>query len=334
MSTRPNQSKEESGAEISVKGKWVRVPAMDINGKTIIVRGRWLKIACILDEDWLETGLEDPQLCVQKLKEQRSNGMRADIFSFTQKLPATVPLYEYPSEWDSIAAIRITGFKEWWEKLPQETRKNVRRSQKRGIVVGVKEFNDELINNIVVLNNESPVRQGRPFAHYSKTFEQVKRDYSSFQDRSDCICASVGNELVGLLKIVYRGDVASILQLFAKASHYDRRPTNALLAKAVQLCEAKGIGYLTYGMFNYGNRTNSPLREFKIRNGFTEVLVPRYIIPLTEWGTLCLKIRLHRGPIGILPPRIIAAVVSARSKWYHLRQSMSRCSSMAERPRL
>src|SRR5437879_13126307 len=106
MSTRPNQSKEESGAEISVKGKWVRVPAMDINGKTIIVRGRWLQIACILDEDWLETGLEDPQLCVQKLKEQRSNGMSADIFSFTQKLPATVSLHQHRSYWARCATIR------------------------------------------------------------------------------------------------------------------------------------------------------------------------------------------------------------------------------------
>ena len=54
------------------------------------------------------------------------------------------------------------------------------------------------------------------------------------------------------------------------ASHQDSRPTNALLAKAVELCEAKGVSCLIYGQFNYGNKRDNPLREFKIRCGFTE----------------------------------------------------------------
>ena len=73
-------------------------------------------------------------------------------------------------------------------------------------------------------------------------FDQIKRDHCSFLDRSDFICAFFGDELVGLLKVVYRGQVASILNLLPKASHQDKRPANALVAKAlVELCAEKGV---------------------------------------------------------------------------------------------
>ena len=323
----------DSFSEIYVKGKWVKVPALTVNGKTIVSRGTWLKTAVIRSEEWLETGLDDPEGCISELKKQRPQLGRADIFTFAQKLPATQPLHRYPMEWESVAAIHLTNFKEWWDKLPQATRKNVRRSQKRGVVVSVREFDDKLIEGLVELNNESPLRQGVRNAQYGKSFDQIKKDYSSFADRSDFICAHFGKELVGFLKIVYRGEVASILNLIPKASHEDKRPANALIERAVSLCAAKGVSYVTYGLFNYGNKHDSPLREFKIRNGFGEILVPRFYVPLTPWGSLCLKLKLHRGPLGILPHRVITWVVSGRAKWYSLKQSfVCRCSSMLERP--
>jgi|SRR5271157_511513 len=317
----PNDGQTTTNSiEVSVKGRWIRVPALSVEGKNIIVRGKWIRKGIVEAEEWLETEVEDPELCVKKLKEQTSPALRADIFTFIQQLPATSPKYSYPMEWHSIAAVRINTFKEWWDELPQETRKNVRRSQKRGVVIAVKSLDDELIKGIVEVNNDSPVRQKIPFAHYGKTFEQVKKDQSSFLDRSDFICAYVGSELIGFLKIVYKGQVASILQILPRASHYDKRPANALLAKAVEVCEAKGISYLTYGMFNYGNKGDSPLREFKIRNGFEEVLVPRFYIPLTIWGSLCVKMKLHRGLLGILPHSVITAAVRARGICYDFRQ--------------
>ena len=235
-------------------------------------------------------------------------------------------------EWESLAAVRVTSFKEWWEKLPQEARKNVRRSRKRGVTVTVKEFGDDLIQGIVEVNNDSPVVQGVPNPYYGKSFQEVKKDHSSFVDRSDFICAYLGSELLGLLKIVYRGEVASILSFLSRASHSDKRPSNALIAKAVELCEARGVSYLTYGKFNYGNKRDSPLREFKIRNGFSEMLAPRFYVPLTLWGALCLKLKLHRGLLGILPPSVIALGVRARTKWFKERESTRRCSSTLERP--
>ena len=327
-----NQAMLETSIEISIKGNWVRVPASHIAGQTIAVQGTWLRMAAIHDEEWLDTELEDPELCVKQLRNRPLHGLHADIFTFSRKPAASFPTYPYHMEPDSIAAIRLASFKEWWEKLPQETRKNVRRSQKRGVVVSIRGFDDELVRGIVTVNNDSPVRQGQPNAHYGKSFQQVKRDHSAFLDRSDFICAYLGDEMIGYAKVVYRGEVASILNFAPKTSHSDKRPANALLAKVVEACAARGVGYVTYGKFNYGNKRDTPLREFKERNGFGEMLVPRFYVPLTRWGALCMKLGLHRGLLGVLPHGIITLGAKARSKWYGLTNSTSRCSSMPERP--
>jgi hypothetical protein len=314
-----SQLQVASTSEIYVRGNWVQVPALEVESKTIVVSGGRLKIASIRSEEWLEKGLEDPERCVRMLKEQRSLGFRADIFTFTQKPPVTTPKYKYPVEWDSVAVARVPTFKQWWESLPQESRKNVRRSQKRGVLIAVRQFDDHLIKGLVELNNDNPVRQGRRNAQFGKTFDEVKKDYSSFQDRSDYICAYHEDELIGFLKIVYRGEVASILNLTPSARHFDKRPTNALVAKAFERSAEKGVSYVTYGLFNYGNKRDSPLREFKIRNGFEEMLIPRYYVPLTSWGKLCMKAKFHRGLLGILPHNVIMMGINLRSKWYSLK---------------
>ncbi len=313
ISERDNLVSHES-VEVSNGGAWSEVPALNVDGTKIISTGQWLRFARIHDESWLDRKEETPELWIQALRDSRS-WLRADIFTFGQKLPATSPSYTYRMEPDSVAAIRITSFKHWWENLPQVSRKNVRRSQKRGVEVSVKPLDDALVRDIVQLNLDSPVRQGKRFVHYGKTFEQTKKDQMPHLDRSDFICAYSGSELIGLLKIVYAGSTASILTFLPKASQYDKRPANALIAKAVEVCEARGISYLVYGNFRYGNKSHSSLLEFKLRNGFEEFLVPRYYIPLTAWGAVCLRFNLHRGLVGILPPALINAGLSIRSMW-------------------
>jgi hypothetical protein len=303
--------------EVSVKGKWVSVPAVDFDGRTVIARGRWVKLAQIHDEWWMETELENPESLLDRLKKQNSQGLHADIFTFAQKVPGSLPKYEYVKELESVAAARTQNFDAWWNGLPQESRKNVRRSQKRGVVVSVRKFDDDLIMGIIGVNNDSSIRQGRPNLYYGQSFEQAKKDHSAFLDRSDFVCAHSEDELIGFLKVVYKGEVASILNLAVKGSQNDKRPANALIAKAVELCHKRGASYLTYGMFNYGNKRDSPLREFKSRNGFEEVLTPRYYVPLTAWGTLALKLGLHRGLLGILPHKVIVLGLNARMKWYN-----------------
>ncbi len=318
--------------EISVKGKWSTVPALDVDGKCFIVKGKWIKRAIVDAEEWLETEVQDPQLCAKELKKQQRGSLRADLFSFTQKLPEIDPKYDYPFEKISVAVVRVSSFGEWWDSLPQVTRKNVRRSQKRDVVVSVAPLDDKLVADIVDLNNDSAFRQNIPFAHYGKSFDQVKKDQSTYLDRSDFICAYSDNQLIGFLKLVYKGNVASILQILPRASQQDKRPGNALLAKAVELCEERGVTYLTYGLFNYGNKRDSSLREFKERNGFIEVLVPRFHVPLNMWGAFCIKTKLNRGLLGVLPPQVIAAATRMRTAWYDVKRGMSRRSSMPEQP--
>jgi hypothetical protein len=322
----------QGSIEISVKGKWVSVPAMALDGQTVIVQGRWIKMARVHDEWWMESELEDPEAMLKLLKERGSKTVHADIFTFFQKVPGSSPKFNYAKELESVAAARTANFDSWWNGLPQETRKNVRRSQKRGVTVSVKSFDDDLIAGIIGVNNDSPTRQGKPNIYYGQSFEQAKKDHSAFVDRSDFICAYSENEMIGFLKLVYRGEVASILNLAVKGSQNDKRPANALIAKAVELCGKKGVTHLTYGMFNYGNKRDSPLREFKSRNGFEEILTPRYYVPLTPWGGLACKLGLHRGLLGILPHKVIVLVLDARGRWYDFKNFVSRCSSMLERP--
>ncbi len=320
----------DTSVEISVKGEWIKVPALQIDGATIIVRGKWLRIAGVLDEEWSESEVENPELCVQALKRHGPLALRPDIFTFSQKLPGTTPKYSYPMELDSIAAVRLNSFKDWWDKLPQVTRKNVRRSEKRGVEVKLREFDDDLVRDIVELTKDSPIRQGKRFVHYGKTFEQVKKDQSTFLGRCGFICAYSEKELIGLAKIIYSGEVASILQFLPKASQQDKRPANALIAKMVEVCVAKGISHIIYGLYNYGNKRHSSLLEFKIRNGFEEFFVPRFYVPLTVKGSLTFKLNLHRGVVGVLPNSLIATALSFREKWYTLRGFLSRRSSTLE----
>src|ERR1700761_1810977 len=112
--------------EISVLGKWVEAPALRVNDQTIIVRGKWIKMAALHNEDWIEDELLDPTGCAAMLK-KNSAQIRADILCFSQKVPETVPRYRFAMETRSIAVAEVARFKAWWEKLPQETRKNVRR---------------------------------------------------------------------------------------------------------------------------------------------------------------------------------------------------------------
>jgi hypothetical protein len=318
--------------EIRIKGRWVKVPAAEINGNKVIAPGNWLKTAFVRGEEMMVKELENPEAYIEKLRADKDPVLNADIFTFTQKLPNTQPKYSYHSEPESIAAIHLVSFKQWWESLPQEARKNVRRSQKRGVTVRTREYDAELIEGIRGVNDDTPVRQGMANAYYGKSFEETKARYGEFEGRCDFICAHLGDEIIGFLHLIYRGDVASILNLTTKPSHFDKRPANALMAKAAEICEAKGISYITYGQYNYGNKRDSPLREFKIRNGFEEILVPRFYVPLTRWGWVCMKLNFHRGLIGILPHWFITAGLRARALWYDFRMSQSRCSSTSERP--
>jgi hypothetical protein len=319
--------------EVCVRGKYYSVPSFEVNGKNIILHGRFIKVASVHAEEWLESEIVDAEECIRRLRETSSSQkMKADIFTFAQKIPNVNPKYRYYMELESWAILHLTTFDEWWKKLPQETRKNTRRAAKRGVVVDVKPLDDKLVADIMELNNSSPLRQGRANDHYGKSFEQVKKDQSSFPGRSDYICAYCDKELLGFIKTVRSGKSAAILQIITKDSAYDKRPGNALIVKLVQYCLEIGMEHLIYGKYVYGKKRTSSLIEFKKRHGFSEVLVPRYYVPLTVRGTIALSMNLHRELVGILPEKIFKVAFYLRERWYKLRLLPSRCSSTLERP--
>lgn len=304
-----------SGITISVRGRSVRVPALRIGNTTVISTGKWLRIASIHDELWLPGQVVlDPDKTIGQIKNGK---LKADLFTFVQKLPDNKPRFPYHYVLENMAAIRISTFDEWWKnKLPQETRKNVRRAAKRGVSVREVEFGDDLIRAIIAINNETPIRQGRPFWHYGKSFHTVMRDYATLMDRSRYICAFYGNKIIGFMKLVIMGDIAGILQILCMNAHQDKRPANALISHAVQMCTDLGITYLLYDQYIYANNTKSPLTEFKRRNGFEKILIPRYYVPLTLKGRLALLLGLPLDIKHLIPGRLYALLIKVRAYWY------------------
>jgi hypothetical protein len=284
-------------------------------GGPIAVSGKWLKLGSIRSEEWLEEDPGfDPEHFIASARQARP---RVDIFTFRQKLPDVEPRYSYSMVWDNVASIPITSYSDWWDdRLPQVTRKNVRRAAKRGVTARVVQFNDELVGHIIEVHNDTLIRQGGRFSHFGKDAATVKREYSSFLERSLFIGAFAGEEMIGFLKLVFVGPGASILNILSKTTHYDKRPTNVLVAKAVEACVERGLSYLTYGKYTYGNKTDNSLTEFKRRTGFEEVPVPRYFVALSLRGRLAMCMRLHLGLIGILPGPAIALLVKARGLIY------------------
>ena len=98
--------------EIRVRGKTLRVPVRQVDGRTVVVLGKWLKIARVHDEDWTAGQVvRNPESFIGCL---RKTGRDADIFTFCQKLPDTELRYAYPFEMDNYAVAHFTSFTEWW----------------------------------------------------------------------------------------------------------------------------------------------------------------------------------------------------------------------------
>jgi len=296
--------------EIKVKGKAVSVPSVQIGPATIIAPGRLLRIAKLMDEELIEVeSVTDPKAFLTRLKE---SGLKADIFTFAQRLPDETPRHPYPFEWDNLAVIRVTTFKEWWAQLTDPVQRAVKKAKRLGVVVREIPLDDTFIQGIQGINNETPVRQGRAFWHYQKDFESVKAENSTYADRNIFIGAYLENELIGFVRMVGVGGTAEIINILSKMQHYDKRPANALLAKAVEVCEQKGFERLVYCNYVYRDPSSS-LTEFKRRNRFEKVLVPRYYIPLTLKGQIALKLGLHHSVKELLPLAVIKMLVKLRT---------------------
>jgi hypothetical protein len=159
------------------------------------------------------------------------------------------------------------------------------------------------------------------FWHFGKDFETVKRESGTYLDRSEFLGAYFNDDLIGFVKLIYVDRVATIIHILSKNAHQDKRPINALLAKAVEVCGQKEISFLIYGKYTYDGNENSPLTEFKRRNGFEEVKYPRYFLPLTLKGKLAIQLGVHNGVKALIPRSVKDLLRNWRSQFYQRRYS-------------
>ena len=304
--------------EIHIRGRRQTVPAVYVQGQLVAIAGKWPRIASLVDNSAIAEGHTDPKLLVRDLA--RAN-TKTDILTFSQEIPNAIRQLEYPFEWDNLAVIQVTSFEEWFTNcVSNDVRQNVRRAAKRGVITRTVPLDDPFVRGIVDIYNEAPIRQGRRFWHYGKDFETVKSEVSHCPEKSEFIGAYCGEELIGFIKLLRVGDMYKIVLILSKQAHSDKKPTNALIAHAVQICATKNIPYLAYGKIAYGNKINSSLVEFKLRHGFKQVFFPKYFVPMTLTGRLALRFKLNQDIISMLPPQAIRVYGSARSNFYKLRE--------------
>jgi hypothetical protein len=285
-----------------------------VSGRQINVRGRLLRIASI-DGDKFRF-LDDPAPVIAAL---RDCGTRIDLFTFLQRLPETKPKYSYPMEWDNLAALPVSSFDHWWTKvLGFKARNKAKQAEKKGVVLREVPFDDQLIEGIWKIYNETPIRQGKRFPHYGMTRERM-RDYAgTFPDSSVFVGAYFENQLIGFAKLTIdeSGIQAGLMHIISMVEHRDKAPTNALIAHSVRACAQRNIPYLVYSNFAYGNKQSDSLSDFKERNGFQRIDIPRYYVPFTRVGELAFRMGLHRKLIDRLPEPLIARLRDYRAGWY------------------
>lgn len=259
----------------------------------------------------------DPEPVIARL---RGLPDRPDIFTFTQSLADTAPRFSYLMEWDNLAVIPVSTFEHWWDRqIVSVARNRARQAAKRGVVLREAPFDEHLVRDIWKIYNETPIRQGRPFPHYGKDYETVYREEATFLDDSVFIGAYLGEELIGFVKLVMdeARTQAGTMNILSMIRHRDKVPNNALIAQSVRSCADRGIPNLVYWRFAHGKRERDSVSDFKERNGFKRVELPRYYVPLTAWGRVALSLGLHHRFVDRLPEPLGEKLRDLRSRWYN-----------------
>ena len=114
---------------------------MNVFGKDIRVDGSFIRIGRLTAEKY--EFLDDPKATIDAL---RTCGARIDLFTFIQSAANPTPQYDYPLDWDNLAAAPISTFEYWWTKqINGKTRNMIRRAEKAGVVVREVPFDEALV---------------------------------------------------------------------------------------------------------------------------------------------------------------------------------------------
>lgn len=298
-----------------------RMKQVMVNGVELRITGSLLRTAR-LELDKYEF-LEDPDSLIKAMK---GCGSRIDVLHFLERVPdtldASTPVttrYNYPLVWDNLAVLPVSTYENWWnQQIRNAPRGRVRTAEKKGVTVREVPFDDATVRGIQEVYNECPIRQGKPFSHYGEDFETVRGNAGTFPDRSIFAGAFLGDQMIGFIKLVTNAarTQACLMHIVSMVQHKEKAPTNALIAQAVRSCAERNIRYLVYQNFAYGKKERDSLSDFKERNGFQRVDLPRYYVPLTIKGRVALQLGLHKPLTDHLPESLLAKLRELRSTWY------------------
>ena len=290
--------------------------------KDIKVEGQLIRTARLDAEKFYF--LNDPEPLLEGL---RKCGARIDIFTFLEKItgssegsPESSPKFAYQMEWDNLAVLPVSTFDHWWtQQIGFKARNKAKQADKKRVAVREVPFNDALVTGIWEVYNECPVRQGKPFWHYGKDVETVRKLEATYLDSSIFIGAFFEDKLIGFIKLVTDESQtqAGLMNIVSMVQHRDKAPTNALIAQAVRSCADRSIRHLVYSNFAYGKKQRDSLSDFKERNGFMCNNVPRYYVPLTRLGRAALSLGLHHKLVDRIPESIVTKGREFRNSWYN-----------------
>jgi len=295
------------------KARW----SFEVHGKEVRVGRRVVRLGFLDGEGY--QFLDEP---LAELETVRRFRPKVDVFTFIQKISDPTPKYDLPMELDNFAVVRVTTFDEWLtHQIDFKARNKVRKAAKHGVLVREVPLDDGLIRGISEIYNESPIRQGRPFAHYRKDCYTIRKMKATFLERSIFIGAFFEDKLIGFIKLVANEDAsqAGLMHIISMLQHRDKAPTNALIAQAVRSCADRGIPYLWYANMDYGKKQGGSLAEFKRHNGFQKIEIPRYYVPLTLAGHIALRFGLHHEVVNWIPHSVAMQIRRMRSFWYEKR---------------
>jgi len=282
------------------------VAILNLENLAITISGRLLKMGRVRDE---------PYICLQDsadfIAQLRKEPRRPDLFTFMQPIGDQTPRHPYYCENEGWAVLRITTYKDYWKnKIRTHTRNHIRKAEKKGVEVRQIPFDENLVHGVKAIYDECPIRQGRPFWHYQKDHEIVRSGLATFLERSDFIGAFWQGQLIGFIKLTADGSTAGLMHIISMIAHRDKAPSDALVAKAVELCAAKEISHLHYALWSTGG-----FGTFRENHGFEHHKVPRYYVPLTAAGSFMLRCGLHQRLVDRLPAKLRERLVIARNRW-------------------
>src|ERR1039457_816831 len=223
--------------ETLAKGQPAQLKCVEIAGQTYSITEGPVTVVRLEDE-WYED-VKDPDNVINTLK---NSNLKADIFTFWQRLPDIEPKHKFKMEWVSIAALPVKGFDHWLNnQISPRLRSQIRKAKKEGVEVREAAYDDEFVHGMTDIFNELPVRQGRRFWHYGKDFETVKRQFSRYIYREEMIGAYLGGELIGFIMLGNAGNFGITGQIISKVKHRDKVTNNLLIGQAVEACERKKL---------------------------------------------------------------------------------------------